>query len=144
MIDIRSFYNRFFNIDSPFDHQIHIWERIHNMEFPLLMRAPTGSGKTEAVLAPFLSQFVNNNFYIAPRLIYVLPMRVLANSVAERIKKYTEKISPYISVEIQHGDLPNAPFFMADIIVTTLDQFLYGFARASKLVGHHLDMPAGA
>ncbi|MEW6680598.1 MAG: CRISPR-associated helicase Cas3', partial [bacterium] len=30
------------------------------------------------------------------------------------------------------------------IPVTTLDQFLYGFARASSQVGRHLDIPAGA
>ena len=77
-------------------------------------------------------------------MIYVLPMRVLVNNVAERIKKYVKKISPYISVEIQHGDLPDAPFFISDIVVTTLDQFFYGFARSSKQVGHHFDMPAGA
>lgn len=140
----KQFYKQYFNIDLPFDHQINLWERIHAMEFPLLLKAPTGSGKTEAVLAPFLSQFIDNNFHIAPRMIYVLPMRVLVNSVAERIRKYTQKISPSISVEIQHGDLPNAPFFIADIVVTTLDQFLYGFARASGQVGRHLDIPAGS
>lgn len=87
MINVRSFYKTFFNIDCPFNHQIHLWERIHNMEFPLLLKAPTGSGKTEAVLAPFLSQFFNNEYHIAPRIIYVLPMRVLVNSVAERKRR---------------------------------------------------------
>lgn len=144
MIESREFYKKYFNIDTPFDHQINLWERIHAIDFPLLLKAPTGSGKTEAVLAPFLSQFVNNKFHIAPRLIYVLPMRILVNSVATRIKKYANKISPHISVEIQHGDLPNAPFFIADIVVTTLDQFLYGFARVSGQVGKHLDIPAGS
>ncbi|MGQ9702778.1 MAG: DEAD/DEAH box helicase, partial [bacterium] len=85
------FYKKYFGIDSLYEHQIEMWDSFQakEMSLHLLLRAPTGSGKTEAVLAPFLSQFVNNNFYIAPRLIYVLPMRVLANSVAERIKKYT-------------------------------------------------------
>jgi len=138
------FYKQYLNIDSPFDHQINLWEHIHAMDFPLLLKAPTGSGKTEAVLAPFLSQFIDNKFHIAPRMIYVLPMRVLVNTVAERIKKYARKISPHIAVEIQHGDLPNAPFFIADIVVTTLDQFLYGFARSSGQVGRHLDIPAGS
>ncbi|MBI4654889.1 MAG: DEAD/DEAH box helicase [Nitrospirae bacterium] len=138
------FYKQYLNIDSPFDHQINLWERIHAKNFPLLLKAPTGSGKTGAVLAPFLSQFVDNKCSIAPRMIYILPMRVLVNSVAARIKKYANRISPHISVEIQHGDLPNAPFFIADIVVTTLDQFLYGFARASGQVGQHLDIPAGS
>ncbi len=139
-----SFYESYFKIGCLFGHQEILWERMHQMKFPLLLKAPTGSGKTEAVLAPFLSQFIDNNFHIAPRMIYVLPMRVLVNSVAERIKKYAKKISPHISVEVQHGDIPNSPFFIADIVVTTLDQFLYGFARASQQVGHHLDIPAGS
>lgn len=144
MIKVEQFYKENFNIDSPYEHQIKMWDNLQAGNFPLLLKAPTGSGKTEAVLAPFLSQFTDNNFHIAPRMIYVLPMRVLVNSVAERIKKYAERISQHISVEIQHGDLPNAPFFIADIVVTTLDQFLYGFARASEQVGRHLDIPAGS
>lgn len=144
MIKAEEFYKKYLNVDSPYEHQVRGWEQINALNFPLLLKAPTGSGKTEAVIAPFLSQFINNKFHIAPRLLYVLPMRVLVNSLAGRIKSYTQKISPYISVEVQHGDVPNSPFFIADIVVTTLDQFLYGFARASGQVGRHLDIPAGA
>ncbi|MEW6482673.1 MAG: CRISPR-associated helicase Cas3' [bacterium] len=144
MIKVEQFYKENFNIDFPYTHQINLWDNLQAVRFPLLLRAPTGSGKTEAVLVPFLSQFVDNKFHIAPRLIYVLPMRVLVNSVAERIRRYSQKISPYISVKVQHGDVPNSPFFIADIVVTTLDQFLYGFARASGEVGRHLDIPAGS
>ena len=144
MIKAESFYNKYFNIKYPYEYQITMWELMHTMQFPLLLKAPTGSGKTEAVIAPFLSQFVDNKFHISPRMIYVLPMRVLVNSVAGRIKKYSKKISPHISIEVQHGDVPNSPFFIADIVVTTLDQFLYGFARSSRQVGRHIDMPAGS
>ncbi|MFN3740589.1 MAG: CRISPR-associated helicase Cas3' [Thermodesulfovibrionales bacterium] len=144
MILVDDFYKKIFNVSSPYKFQRNSWEQIHTLKFPLLVKAPTGSGKTEAVLAPYLSQFIDNNFHIAPRLIYVLPMRVLVNSVAERIARYTKKISPHISVKVQHGEIPNAPFFIADIVVTTLDQFLYGFARASRQVGRHLDIPAGS
>ena len=144
MIKVERFYKENFNIDPPYKHQIMLWDSFRSMNFPLMLKAPTGSGKTEAVIAPFLAQFVDNKFHTAPRMIYVLPMRVLVNSVAERIKKYTEKISSHISVEIQHGDVPNSPFFIADIVVTTLDQFLYAFARASGQVGRHLDIPSGS
>jgi CRISPR-associated endonuclease/helicase Cas3 len=129
---------------APYPFQKEVFENLNNQRYPLLIKAPTGSGKTEGILASFLAQFLENRFYIAPRLIYVLPMRVLVNSTAQRIKKYVEKISPLISVKIQHGDVPDAPFFIADVVITTLDQFVYGFARASQQVGHHIDMPAGA
>jgi len=144
MIKFEDFYKEYFCIKSPYEHQKGMWEEIHKNNSPLLLRAPTGSGKTEAVLAPYLSQFIENNFNIAPRLIYVLPMRVLVDTIAERIDKYVKKISSYISVEIQHGDVPNSPFFISDIVVTTLDQFFYGFVRSSMQVGRHIDMPAGS
>jgi CRISPR-associated endonuclease/helicase Cas3 len=136
-------FKKIFGFD-PYPFQAEVFEKISNQKYPLLIKAPTGSGKTEAVLAPFLSQFLENKFYIAPRLIYVLPMRVMVNSITQRINEYAKRVSPYISVKIQHGDIPDAPFFIADIVVTTLDQFVYGFARASQQVGHHIDMPAGA
>lgn len=140
----QEFYKKYFSISDPYEYQLRVWKYIECQKFPILIKAPTGSGKTEAVIAPFLNQFVKKDFYLAPRLIYVLPMRVLVNSIAERIRKYAEKVSPYITVSIQHGDLPNSPFFMSDIVVTTLDQFLYAFARASKQVGYHIDVPAGS
>jgi len=131
---------------EPYQFQKEVFEYFESgqQNFPLLIKAPTGSGKTEAIVAVFLNQFLENNFNIAPRLIYVLPMRVLVNNVYGRIKKYAEKISHKISVNIQHGDVPNSPFFIDDIVITTLDQFVYGFARASQQVGYHIDVPAGA
>ncbi len=147
MIEFKTFYRDKLGISGPYSHQQELWDGLlSNKQEPsvFLVKAPTGSGKTEAVIAPFLAQFQENRFTIAPRLIYVLPMRVLANQVADRIRSYAQRISPDISVKIQHGDVPQAPFFIADIVVTTLDQFLYGFARASQQVGRHIDIPAGA
>lgn len=142
---INYFYKRYFNIDnSQYEHQIKLWELLRKGKYPILLKAPTGSGKTEAVTAPFLHQFLNKQFAIAPRMIYVLPMRVLVDSIADRIKRYASNVNSNISVEIQHGDLPNSPFFISDIVVTTLDQFIYAFARASNQIGKHLDIPAGA
>jgi len=143
-MNINDFYKNYFGITTPYIHQINFWKAIGKEKYPVLLKAPTGSGKTEAVIAPFLAQFVKNKFSIAPRLIYVLPMRVLVNSIADRIKRCAHRVSKNISVELQHGESPNDPFFIADIVITTLDQFIYAYARASNQVGHHLDIPAGA
>jgi len=143
MREVYEFYKSYLEVENPYEHQVKAWEKLIGGDTPLLLRAPTGSGKTEAVVAPFLYQFVKNDFFIAPRLIYVLPMRVLANTLTERIKKYVSKVSPHISVQLHHGDHPYSPFFMSDIVVTTLDQFVYAFARTSEQVGRHIDVPAG-
>ena len=132
---------------KPYEHQALMWEKFFinsSKGEPILLRAPTGSGKTEAIIAPFLEQFVEEKFVVAPRLIYVLPMRALANQIFERIKGYAARVSPKILVELQHGAKPNEPFFMADVVVTTLDQFIYAYARASSQVGRHLEQPAGS
>jgi len=102
MITCDVFYRNYFGIDSPFKYQHQVWDLIHNSELPILLRAPTGSGKTEAVLAPFLAQFLEKKFPIAPRLIYVLPMRVLVNNIAKRIERYAKNISKNISVKVQN------------------------------------------
>lgn len=144
MTDCKSFYREFLNIDTPYELQENLWQLLQEGRFPVFLKAPTGSGKTESVVAPFLNQFTTNKFTVAPRLIYVLPMRVLVNSVAERIKRYCSRVSPDITVKVQHGDAPGSPFFISDIVVTTLDQFVYGFTRSSREAGHHIDLPAGA
>ncbi len=71
---------------KPYEHQALMWEKFFinsSKGEPILLRAPTGSGKTEAIIAPFLEQFVEEKFVVAPRLIYVLPMRALANQIFE-------------------------------------------------------------
>jgi len=77
-ISSEDFYKTYFNIETPYQFQNEVWNKINQSQLPLLIKAPSGSGKTEAVLAPFLKQFIDRDFSIAPRLIYVLPMRVLA------------------------------------------------------------------
>ncbi len=144
MTNCKSFYKEFLNIDTPYEIQENLWQLLQERRFPVFLKAPTGSGKTESIVAPFLNQFTTNKFTIAPRLIYVLPMRVLVNSVAERIRRYCSRVSSDITVKVQHGDVPGSPFFISDIVVTTLDQFVYGFARSSREAGHHIDLPAGA
>ncbi len=61
--------------------------------------------------------------------------------------KENDKLKIYrkmITVSIEHGTRSLDPLFFSDICITTFDQFLYGYARAKKQVGHHFDLPAGA
>jgi CRISPR-associated endonuclease/helicase Cas3 len=115
---------------------------------PLVLRLPCGYGKTESVVIPFLSQAFSGKWSLAPRLIYVLPTRALCNQIAERIETYASRVESIsgrkLKVSIEHGISSQDPLFFADICVTTLDQFLYGYARTKAHIGKHVDMPAGA
>jgi CRISPR-associated endonuclease/helicase Cas3 len=57
---IEEFYKGYLGISHPYSHQKEMWNRIIERNFPLIVKAPTGSGKTEGVIAPFLYQFVEN------------------------------------------------------------------------------------
>ncbi|MFQ6098806.1 MAG: CRISPR-associated helicase Cas3', partial [Armatimonadota bacterium] len=132
-------------INQPHPHQEETLDAcFYRADFPLLLSAPCGTGKTEAAVAPFLAQFLEGDFRIAPRLIYVLPTRALCNQLGQRLRCYAKRMDPLIRVEVHHGGHLEDAFFMADIVVTTLDQFVYGYARTTSLVGGHLEAPAGS
>lgn len=101
----------------------------------LLIRLPCGYGKTAIGIMPYLVQVESDNWIIAPRLIYVLPMRNLANQVAEKISEWLQSLykksnfAKQIKVKVHHGENPESPYFFADIVVTTLDSFLIAYTR---------------
>ncbi|MEO0180557.1 MAG: CRISPR-associated helicase Cas3' [candidate division WOR-3 bacterium] len=132
---------------EPYGHQSDMAARLWNNgdgpdDQPLLLRAPTGSGKTEAIALPFLYQWDEGKWPIAPRLIYVLPMRALANQICDRIKKYADKVDKRIRVSVQHGERHDDAMLFSDIVVTTLDQAIYAYAR-STTIHRHAEVPAG-
>lgn len=98
----------------------------------VLLRAPTGSGKTETAIAPFLfAKALNLDF--PNKLIYVVPLRTLANSLRQRtealIQRWTEAhpLQRSIVVTLQTGENPEDPRFEGDIVFCTIDQLLSSF-----------------
>ena len=92
----------------------------------VILRAPTGSGKTFAALFPFLHAFMQSQESATfPRqMIYSLPLRVLANSLAGSAKKET----PTQDIRIQTGETPeDGQFLEGDQIYATYDQTLSSF-----------------
>ncbi|RLF37146.1 MAG: CRISPR-associated helicase Cas3', partial [Thermoplasmata archaeon] len=83
----------------------------------LIIRAPTGSGKTELALVPFIYHL---NDFLPPQLIYSLPTRTLVESIGERATKYAS--FKKLRVAIHHGKKATSSLFEEDIIVTTVDQ----------------------
>jgi CRISPR-associated endonuclease/helicase Cas3 len=95
----------------------HIFARRH-----LIVRAPTGAGKTLATLAPFL---LGRNRVRCGGMIYVLPLRSLVEAVFEEAVELA--VPRGFTVAMQTGERADAEFFHnADIIVTTFDQLLSG------------------
>lgn len=122
----------------PANHQRDCAEALARGE-SVILRAPTGSGKSEAVWIPFLLRRGNG---LPMRMIHVLPMRALANQLEARMKQYA---TPALRVAAMHGQRPESVLFYADAIFTTLDQVVSSYACVPlSLSVRHGNIPAGA
>ncbi len=111
----------------------------------LLLKAPTGSGKTEAALIPSLDS--------GRRLFLIFPSRSLVDDQIGRCEKYLQRASdkadkPYALVVDRGSEASRAVFkngkelkegkrhlYDGDVILTTFDKFLYrffGFGEPNK------------
>ena len=120
-----------FGIEAkPWKHQEETWYALTKYcgEKPILLKAPTSSGKTEAALIPFLYQFLEEDWFLAPSLIYVLPNKTLIYFQAERIKELVKLLNLDLSVNVDLGGIyPGKTFMFGDIVLTTIDAFFFSF-----------------
>jgi len=70
----------------------------------VLLVAPTGSGKTEAVLLPILNQLLAVQARQGISIIYITPMRALNRDLLKRLEYWSTKLD--FKVEVRHGDTP--------------------------------------
>ncbi len=70
----------------------------------ILLIAPTGSGKTEAVLLPILDQLTKLERRQGISIIYITPLRALNRDLLKRLDYWHSKLG--FTVEIRHGDTP--------------------------------------
>ncbi len=70
----------------------------------VLLIAPTGTGKTEAVLLPVFSRLVEqkNQEQKGIQVIYITPLRALNRDMFKRLTFWSEQLD--ITVEVRHGD----------------------------------------
>jgi len=123
----------------PRQFQLETIEKILDRE-NILLRAPTGSGKTETAIAPFLfAKPLQIDF--PNKLIYIVPLRTLANSLRQRTETLIQRWSTihstprHLTVTLQTGENPEDPRFEGDIIFCTIDQMLSSFLNIPYSVG---------
>jgi CRISPR-associated endonuclease/helicase Cas3 len=105
-----------------YDFQYKITETILSGK-NLILKAPTGSGKTWSALVPFIMA-VENCLPFPQKMIYSLPLRTLANSLYKTVSENEYIQEKNIEVSLQTGESPSDRFFESDIIFTTIDQTL--------------------
>ncbi|MGK7875587.1 MAG: CRISPR-associated helicase Cas3' [Xenococcaceae cyanobacterium] len=139
--DCQFWYQQLANF-KPNPMQGELWDNIAKTDNPaILLKAPTGSGKFEAVLFPALAKQY--------RLILPLPARSLLEDQKQRAEKYLKQFSQLnlgreVSLvldtgsqmrrwvyrdgeEIKLGINPRRHLYKGDVILTTLDKFLYRY-----------------
>ena len=145
--------------NSPFPYQTRLGETLLAGE-SVILRAPTGAGKTWAAVVPFLHSFVTHA-PIADRLIYSLPLRSLASSLhrtvidgiskshlfahVSDVAKDRDYTIPGFCCSLQMGGRKDDPFFESDLVFTTIDQVLSAYLMMPLSLPPKLDnMVAGA
>jgi CRISPR-associated endonuclease/helicase Cas3 len=122
-----AFFKRCSGEHPPYEYQRAVAERLFGGAH-LEVWAPTGAGKTLAVLAPFLWQFERAEKPRWDRLIYVLPLRSLVESIAAETRRIVDSLGLQgVEVTVQTGENPGDAFFAEGrVILTTYDQLLSG------------------
>jgi ATP-dependent Lhr-like helicase len=68
----------------------------------VLLVAPTGTGKTEAVLLPVFSKLIQQEKKDGIIIVYVTPLRALNRDLLKRLSFWANRLG--ISIEVRHGD----------------------------------------
>src|SRR5713226_1606149 len=111
----QAFYGRFQALHSV--QRLVLNPVMHGLDVVLL--SPTGSGKTEAILAPLVQRYIA----VARKgdgctFLYVVPTRALANDLLERVSRPLEMLE--LTAGIRHGERDDlTKSRKLDLLITT-------------------------
>jgi CRISPR-associated endonuclease/helicase Cas3 len=108
--------------------QVEIAERIERSDGVVVLKAPTGFGKTEAWFAPFLNQWLKGEWF-APRMYVVEPVHALLRQMKERARAYVSILKQAkVTVDEDHGESLRPAYLYAGVVtLTTIDSLVYGY-----------------
>lgn len=117
----------------------------------VILRAPTGAGKTWAALLPYLYAHKFRLPFV-DKVLYALPLRSLASQLFSstveeynRLKAEEKYNGDKLSITIQTGNQQDDPFFQGDIVFTTIDQLLSSYILSPVSLSSRLaNINAGA
>jgi len=113
-----------FKVDAPYGHfQTKPAEYLLNSK-NVILQTPTGSGKTKAALFPYLLAR-QQGLDFPRRMLYCVPMRVLARSFLDDLKK--DERYAALDARLQTGEQQDDRWLKGEITFATIDQVLSSF-----------------
>ena len=121
---------------SPYRYQQKVQDLYLERDANIILQAPTGAGKTQAALEPGILGFHETDNYdgdYPTRLVYGVPMRVLASSFVEEHRAIAKGLPGNTEWDdtweptIQTGERPEDKMFEGRVIFATVDQMLASF-----------------
>ena len=120
----------------------------------VILQAPTGAGKTQGALAPYIQNLKQGGSALPIKCLYATPMRTLTDQFYQKYLPQIEKVAhkhgdatalqDYVryykqierpAVSIQMGDQPDDPQLEALLTFCTIDQLLASFLAVPYSVG---------